>query len=184
MEEGSGLVTSVCKVVKYASCGLSLLLGAVFGLVIANGAHAQQCKPKTAGYFTQMAAFDRTRLSPVQLAGIIKPVAEAIGNPARGNDIVNEPGRGDCLLCHRTPGASGTQGQGDVGPNLAGVGHRYTEPQLRQILVDPRVLFPGSVMPAYFKAPDGDRVPRDLAGKTVLSSQEVEDVVAYLRNLK
>jgi sulfur-oxidizing protein SoxX len=153
-------------------------------IATASPAGAQQCTPKTAGYFTQMPAFGRTAPSPVQLAGIPQSLTGAIGSPARGRQVVADEGKGNCLACHPVPALSELADHGDLGPNLAGVGARFTEAQLRQILVDPNVLFQDTIMPAYHKPPAFDRVPADLAGKTVLSADEVEDIVAFLKNLK
>jgi hypothetical protein len=39
-------------------------------------------------------------------------------------------------------------------------------------------------MPAFHISPDFQRVPRNLAGSTVLAPGEVEDVVAFLKELR
>jgi L-cysteine S-thiosulfotransferase len=159
---------------------LSVLAGAALLSCLAVGAAvAQQCKPKAVGYFTRMATFSRAK--PAEMVGLAEPVTGAIGNPGRGGQIAAEAQKGGCLACHRVPGFGG---EADLGPNLASAGQRYTEAQLRQIVVDPHKLFPDSVMPAYYKAADYARVPPGLAGKTILSAQDVEDVVAFLKNLK
>lgn len=153
-------------------------------IAAASPAGAQQCVPKTAGYFTQMPVFSRAGPSPVQLAGIPQSLTGAIGSPARGRQLAADESKGNCLACHQVPALSELADHGDLGPNLAGVGARYTEAQLRQILVDPDVLFQDTLMPAYHTPPSFSRVPEALAGKTVLSVGEVEDIVAFLKNLK
>jgi L-cysteine S-thiosulfotransferase len=55
---------------------------------------------------------------------------------------------------------------------------------LRQRIVDPRVLSPDTVMPPYFVTTGLTRVQTAYVGKTILSAQEVEDVVAYLASLE
>jgi sulfur-oxidizing protein SoxX len=152
---------------------------ALLACLTASGTEAQQCKPKAAGYFTRLAAF--TKATPPEMVGLTEPIESRMGNPGRGGQIAAEAQKGGCLACHRVPGLGG---DADLGPNLAGAGQRYTEGQLRQIVVDPHKLFPDSVMPAYFKSADYARVPAELAGKTVLTAQDVEDVVAFLKNLK
>jgi sulfur-oxidizing protein SoxX len=74
--------------------------------------------------------------------------------------------------------------QGDVGPDLAGVGSRYDEGELRLRVVDARRLDPASVMPAYHRVDGLHRVLKEYRGKPILTEQEVEDVVAYLTTLK
>jgi sulfur-oxidizing protein SoxX len=159
---------------------LGLLGGAALLACLGAGpAAAQQCKFKPAGYFTRMPAFARAK--PTEMVGIAQPVEGIMGNPGRGGQIAAETQKAACLACHRVPGL---RGESDLGPNLGGAGQRYTEAQLRQIVVDPHKLFPDSVMPAYYKPAGYARVPAPAAGKTILSAQDVEDVVAFLKNLK
>jgi L-cysteine S-thiosulfotransferase len=147
-------------------------------------AAAQQCKPKTTGYFTQMTAASARTLSPVAFAGIIHSLTGSIGDPGRGRVVMTDPDKGNCLSCHNIPALGDQPGHGDLGPSLNGVGGRYTEAQIRQIIVDPGVLFPDTVMPAYFKPLKFADVPDKLNGKTVLSAGEVEDIIAFLKNLR
>jgi sulfur-oxidizing protein SoxX len=161
----------------------SLGAAALFAFFCAS-ASAQQCKPKTAGYFMEMTASSPRALSPVQLAGIVRSLTGSIGDPARGRGVMADPDKGNCLACHNVPALGDQPGNGDLGPSLNGVGGRYTEGQIRQILVDPGVLFPDSVMPAYYKPLQYSGIPDKLAGKTVLSAGEVEDIVAFLKNLR
>jgi sulfur-oxidizing protein SoxX len=144
---------------------------------------ALECKPKTAGYFQNMAAFAKTAPSPADLVGIVQSLTGSIGDPARGRLVLVDRDKGNCLACHRIPALSEEPAHGDLGPNLNGVGGRFTEPQLRQIVADPKVLFPNTVMPAFHMVPDFQRVPKNLAG-TVLTPGEVEDVVAFLKDLR
>lgn len=159
-------------------------VAALFLLVAASPtASAQQCKPKTAGYFLEIEPGLNAR-SPGELAGIAASLTGSIGDPVRGGIVMADGNKGNCLACHRVPSLADAQAQGDLGTNLNGVGARYTEPQLRQLIVDPKVLFPTTVMPAYHKSPDFSRVPPSFAGQMVLSPGEVEDVIAFLKNLK
>jgi len=56
--------------------------------------------------------------------------------------------------------------------------------QLRQRLIDPARFNPNTIMPAYSRTEDLTRVAPSLRGKTLLSPEQVEDVVAYLATLK
>jgi L-cysteine S-thiosulfotransferase len=105
------------------------------------------------------------------------------GDPARGREIVLKPARGNCLICHPMPMPE-VEFQGDVGPDLAGVGSRYDPGEVRLRVVDPKRLNSASVMPAYHRAEGLHRVLKEYRGKPILTAQEVEDVVAYLMTLK
>jgi len=149
-----------------------------------GGVHALECKPKAAGYFQQMAAFSTRAPSPAELVGVAQSLTGSIGDPARGRIVMTDRNKGNCLACHRVPALSEEPAHGDIGPNLSGVGGRFTEAQLRQIIIDPKVLFPNTVMPAFHIPPDFQRVPQNLAANTVLAPGEVEDVIAFLKNLR
>ncbi len=106
----------------------------------------------------------------------------AKGDPARGRAIVANRQVGLCLLCHSGPFPE-ERFQGDLAPNLEGAGRRWTEAQLRQRIVDSRKLNPSTLMPSYYKTEGLIRVAPALRGKPLLSAEQVEDVVAYLKTL-
>jgi sulfur-oxidizing protein SoxX len=81
------------------------------------------------------------------------------------------------VLCHTIPGF---KDGGEMGPNLAGLSQRMTPEQIRMRIADPRVLNPQTFMPAYFSTEGLHNVAKPLVGKTVLSEQSLEDIVAYL----
>ena len=77
------------------------------------------------------------------------------------------------------PGTSPDRGGGDAAatPRPAG--------QLRLRIVDERQLNPASIMPGFYRDPRlANRVASAFRGKTFMSAQQVEDVVAYLETLK
>jgi sulfur-oxidizing protein SoxX len=122
-------------------------------------------------------------LVPYRVEGdaIPAPLA-APGDPERGREIVF--GReGNCLLCHAVPDA-GKRPMGNLGPPLAGAGTRLSEGQLRLRIVDSTRLNPDTVMPSYYRVEGLERVAEPWRGKPVLTAQQVEDVVAYLRTLR
>lgn len=103
------------------------------------------------------------------------------GDAARGRQIVT--GRnGNCLLCHSIP-ETGERRTGDIAPTLSGVATRLTTGQLRLRVVDPARVNPQAAMPSYYRAHGLDSVAQAYRGKTILSAQQVEDVVAYLLTL-
>ena len=110
-------------------------------------------------------------------------IALAEGDPQRGRAIVAERFVGMCLLCHRAPILE-ERFQGDLAPDLAGVGARLSRGELRARIVDPRRANPRTIMPAYFSTEGLTRVAPAFSGKTIFSEQQVQDVVAYLATLR
>lgn len=108
------------------------------------------------------------------------PLTDQKGDPVNGRKVA--AGKGLCLSCHVMPIPEEAD-HGDVGPDLAGVGSRLQPPELRMRIVDPKVLNPDTPMPSFYKK-DLNRVGKKWEGQTVLTAQEVEDVVAYLGTLK
>ncbi len=105
------------------------------------------------------------------------------GDPKNGRKVVIHRKKGNCLACHKMP-IPEQPFHGEVGPDLAGVGSRLSEGELRLRLVDPKVINPDTIMPAFYKADGFHRVMKKFKGKTILTAQEIEDVVAYLKTLK
>jgi sulfur-oxidizing protein SoxX len=74
--------------------------------------------------------------------------------------------------------------QGTIGPDLKGAGSRYTEGQLRLRIVDSSAVNPGTIMPAYYRMDGLERVAPAFRGRTVLTAEQIEDVVAFLVTLR
>jgi len=124
-------------------------------------------------------------LRPYAIAGDSIPgsLTGRPGDAARGRAIVADRTVGLCLLCHS--GSFPEQPlQGNLAPSLAGAGTRNTEGQLRQRLVDPSRLVPDTIMPPYYRLERLQRVAKTFEGKTILTAEQIEDVVAYLATLK
>lgn len=113
---------------------------------------------------------------------ITKPLGGLVGDAARGRTLVIH--KGNCLTCHRLPIPE--EGfHGSIGPSLVGVGARLSAGQLRLRIVDEQRLNPMTIMPGFYKDPaTHNQVAWEYAGKTMLSAQDIEDVVAYLVTLK
>ena len=107
----------------------------------------------------------------------------APGDPGRGKAIVTSRQTGLCLLCHSAP-LPEEKFQGTIGPNLEGSGSRYSEGELRLRIVDSRRLNPDTIMPSYYRLDGLERVAPAFRGKTVLSAEQIEDVVAFLKTLR
>jgi len=107
----------------------------------------------------------------------------AKGDAARGRAIVVNRQLGLCLLCHSGPFPE-ERFQGNIGPDLNGIGARLSEGQIRLRVADPGRLNPATIMPAYFRNEGLTRVSPAFQGKSVLGAEQVEDVVAFLMTLK
>jgi len=117
------------------------------------------------------------------VVGLLITTTVFAGDPEKGRAIVANRQLGLCLLCHSGPFPE-ERFQGNLAPDLRGVGARLNEDQLRQRLLDPARFNPKTIMPAYAKNDGLTRVAPSLHGKTLLSNEQIEDVVAYLATLK
>jgi len=116
---------------------------------------------------------------------VSKSLTGTAGDPAAGRDVFANRKKGNCLACHQTTDQSEQQFHGEVGPTMDGVAERYEAPALRAILVNSKtVLGDETIMPGFYSLQLGVRIADKFAGKTILSAQEVEDVIAYLQTLK
>lgn len=115
--------------------------------------------------------------------GMPVPLTKEVGDAARGRAIVANRQLGLCLLCHTGP-IPEERFQGNLAPDLAGAGSRWSVGQLRLRMMDASRFNTATIMPAYYKTEGLNRVPAPLKGKTILSAQQIEDVVAYLQTLR
>jgi L-cysteine S-thiosulfotransferase len=138
------------------------------GAALAASSHAQTPE--------RIAAFDVVG-DAIPLALTTTP-----GDAERGRAIVANRQTGLCLLCHTGPFAE-EPFQGNLAPDLAGAGARWSEGQLRLRIVDGRRINAATIMPAYHRSDALVRVGKAWRGKPILSAQQVEDVVAFLLTL-
>lgn len=124
-------------------------------------------------------------LRPFAIVGDSIPASltGAKGNPARGRAIVLSRQVGLCLLCHTGPFPE-ERFQGDLAPDLRGVGARWSEGELRLRLVDARKLNPDTIMPPYYVVDGLNRVAPSFRGKPLLKAGQIEDVIAFLMTLR
>jgi len=106
------------------------------------------------------------------------------GNPDEGKKVFVNRGLGNCLACHSVSALEAEGFHGDVAPTLDGVAERWNVEQLRGIVADAKKTFTEeTVMPGFYSLNVGINVRKDLVGKTILTAQQVEDVVAFLATL-
>lgn len=142
-------------------------------------------------FFVLLLSFAATALNAAEYVpwsqqnyAIESPLGGFIGNPARGRLLVTQKSKGNCLACHRLP-IKDTEFHGTIGPELTGVGKRLNMAQLRLRVSDEKQVNPFSIMPGYHSDPKRlNRVLDDYQGQTILSAQEIEDIVSYLVSLK
>jgi sulfur-oxidizing protein SoxX len=131
--------------------------------------------------------------SPASAAGLVEyqinndaiatSLTGKVGDPVNGKKLAINRKKGNCLACHSMP-IPEQAFHGNIGPSLKGISNRYSEGELRLRIVNPKVLNSETIMPAFYKADGFNRVMKKFAGKTIISAQEVEDIVAYLMMLK
>lgn len=115
---------------------------------------------------------------------IEEPLCGLDGDALRGKQVVSDSYLGNCLACHQLP-IPGIEAYGTIGPPLQGIASRFTEAQIRVRIVDTRNINPMSIMPGFYRDPRLiNRPGKPYRGKTFLTAQQVEDVIAYLVTLK
>lgn len=122
---------------------------------------------------------------------VAAPLTDAPGSAESGAEVVADRGKGNCVACHQISALSEVPWHGEVGPSLDGVADRWGEAELRGILVNAKAMFPGTIMPAFYKTSGfvrpgdgftGKAAPAELA--PLLTAQEIEDAVAFLLTLE
>ena len=160
---------------------VSLFMGALmFAAVIpfgSNQALSAECKRKTAGFHLLDANASGPHSLALSLQSMPLSLTGVLGDPERGRQLLVNREKGDCLNCHKLGVMAAVADQGGIGPMLDGVGSRFSKPQLRQVVVEPKAYFPDTIMPSYYKAGASGEAP-------ILTAAEVEDLVAYLETLK
>ncbi|RUM95072.1 sulfur oxidation c-type cytochrome SoxX, partial [Pseudaminobacter arsenicus] len=92
---------------------------------------------------------------------------------------------GNCLACHANVDMEKELFHGNVGPSMDGVADRWKPEELRAIVTNSKQVFgEETVMPGFYSLEVGKNVGEKFVGKTILTAQQVEDVVAYLATLK
>ena len=115
---------------------------------------------------------------------ITQSLTGVAGDPVKGKEWFTGRKLGNCLACHKNSDASTQSFHGEVGPELDGVAERWTEAELRGIVTNAKMMFDGTIMPAFYKDAGYTRPLKKFDGKTILSAQQIEDIVAYLTTLK
>jgi L-cysteine S-thiosulfotransferase len=121
----------------------------------------------------------------------------------RGRAIVTNRQLGLCLLCHKGQFKEELTA-GNVAPSFDGISSRYSTAQLRLRVAKIRHLYPQSIMPNMYEIvlpateqrggqkfvqrgeqkSEQRRVAEKFDGQPILTAEQVEDVVAFLKTLQ
>ncbi len=116
---------------------------------------------------------------------IEQPLTDTAGDPERGLETFTARKAGNCLACHYVESLQEKyQFHGEVGTPLDGIGEAYTAAEFRAKLVNPKTELPDTIMPAFYRTTGFNRTAGKFEGKTILTAQQIEDVIAYLMTLK
>ena len=173
---------------------LGIALGGAIALAFAATpqAYAKKC---TNGETSRVASYKIEEGKSLDYA-VNQSLTGKKGDPKKGLEAMVNRKQGNCIACHKVsaiqklakPGDVKSMAkygfQGDVGPELDGVASRYTEGELRMIVINVRKIFPDTVMPAFHVNKGFVRPIKNCEGKAIFSPERVEDVVAYLMTLK
>ena len=140
------------------------------------------------GLFTGgVQAGEAAKLVPYEVVGDIsipKSLTGKPGDPVRGRKIMANRKKGNCLACHKIDKMRDFQFHGEIGPDLNDIASNMPIGEMRLRLVNPKIVNPDTIMPAFYKNTGLTRVMKKFQGKTILNAQEIEDVLAYLKTLK
>ncbi|KNG92815.1 sulfur oxidation c-type cytochrome SoxX [Pseudaestuariivita atlantica] len=106
------------------------------------------------------------------------------GDAAEGRKVFANRKQGNCLACHANSDLSEESFHGEVAPMLDGVADRWNEAELRGIVANAKMTFEDTMMPAFYIDSGYVRPLEGFDGQSILTAQQVEDVVAYLMTLK
>ena len=113
---------------------------------------------------------------------IYESLSSMPGDASKGRAIVASRQTGLCLLCHSGPFPE-ERFQGNLAPELTVSSAQLSAPQLRARIVDASRFNSNTIMPAYYKTENLNRVAPKFTGQTILNGQEIEDVIAFLVSL-
>ena len=106
------------------------------------------------------------------------------GDAANGRDVFKNRKQGNCLACHVNAEMPEESFHGEVGPEMTGVADRWSAQELRAIVANSKMVFEDTIMPAFYQDAGFERTLEKFEGKSILTAQQVEDVIAYLQTLK
>ena len=94
------------------------------------------------------------------------------GDAVNGRKVFSNRKQGNCLACHMNGDLSEESFHGEVGPPMDGVADRWSEAELRGIVTNSKMMFKGTIMPAFYVDSGYQRPLEDFAGKSILTAQQ------------
>jgi L-cysteine S-thiosulfotransferase len=122
-----------------------------------------------------------------ELGAVEESLTGVPGDPASGMEIATTRPLGNCLACHVAEGWADKPLPGNIGPALTSVAHRFSEAELRGIVINSKHTFEGTVMPSFYNVDNIIRPGDGFTGKAatelapLLGAQQIEDLVALLQ---
>jgi len=135
------------------------------------------------GFAGPIQAEDMVAYEIVDEVSIPDPLTGKLGDADKGRETFVNRKLGNCLGCHGVSELEAEPFHGEVGPPLDGVADRYEEGEIRLQVVNAKVANPDTIMPGFYVTDGLHRVAPDFVGKTILTAEQVEDIVAYLMTL-
>ena len=111
-----------------------------------------------------------------------KPLSAMPGNHQSGKHIFTDRELGHCVLCHSVSSLD-VEFQGNIGPDLTAVALRLDKAELRFRIMDYSQVKDNVLMPPYYRLDNLNQVEASYRGKTILSGQQIEDIIAYLTSI-
>jgi sulfur-oxidizing protein SoxX len=106
------------------------------------------------------------------------------GDVQKGQAVVVNRQQGNCLACHEITALKNQPYHGNVAPSLDGVASRMSPAEMRLRIVDGTKVNPDTMMPPFYRADGLNKVMTRFQGRTILTAEQVEDVVAFLATLR
>ena len=106
-------------------------------------------------------------------------VVTAQSDAAIGLQIMTDRTGGNCVVCHTLPGVRGPAS--DFGPALQETGKRYNAGQLRQWVVDARVIKTDTLMPPFGTT---QGTLQSVRAAPILNEEQIRQVVAALQTFQ
>jgi len=180
-----------------------LLLGAVaaMALVMTAGAGDAIAKKKKSrckdGQPTVIASYKVSKGENIDFQ-ISKSLTGKAGDAKKGLKWMVHRRLGNCIACHKVSQVQALAKpddikslrsygfHGKIGPPLDGLTERYTEGEVRLIVVDAKKAFPdaNTIMPSFHHKKGLNRVIKDCKDHVMMSAEQIEDIVAYLMTIK
>lgn len=106
------------------------------------------------------------------------------GDAQKGRQVIVGRTLGNCLACHEITALKNEPYHGNTAPSLDGIASRMSEGEMRLRVVDGTKVNPDTMMPPFYRTDGLNKVMKRFQGTTILTAEQVEDVVAYLKTLR